>query len=63
MAKLNVFGEARRPAGVGRARVIALKRGDLLPEQDPMELRRWQSLARHAGVRLARVPGGLVRTN
>ena len=58
-----IFGGKQAEKG-SRGKVLqALKVGDVLPELDPWAVRQWAAAARHYGIRLSRVEGGLKRVS
>jgi hypothetical protein len=58
-----IFGGKQAAKGTKRAVLLALKVGDVLPELDPWAVRQWTAAARHYGIRLSRVDGGLKRVS
>lgn len=56
----KIFGEPRMKSGEGKARVCALKMGDIL-KCDDWDKNKWATIGNQNGIRLARVPGGMKR--
>lgn len=60
--RCGVFKEAPLKRGSGKAVLLALQVGEVLPVLDPHDLHKWQALGRHYKVKLTKVAGGLKRT-
>lgn len=58
---LTVDGAVQLQKGEGKARVLGLAIGEVLPCTDRAALNRWQTLASKYGIHLSRCEGGLVR--
>lgn len=55
-----IFGEKRMKSGEGKARVCALKVGEILPCDD-YDKTKWCTIGNQNGIRMCRVPGGVKR--